>query len=139
MQEHKQIVDFNKLWEVTAKYPRPGPTFYEIPWRVLEQKYPYFRLLGKAVVETRVNGVGTCLSMVRYKQYGQCGLQFSELMRHWEGNRAQTWEAKKWCEYLLRYPPYNITCKWDSDSQTLNTVCKEQMRLASLESSSPGI
>ena len=121
-------------WEIIARCPKPGPIFYKISWQVLEQKYPYFRLLGEAMVETRVNGVGTCVSIVRYKHYGQCGLQRSELIRHWKGHRAQTWEAKKWCENLLKYPPYNISHEWDSDSQTLNGICIEQMELASVES-----
>jgi len=118
------------IWNVTAKYARPGPVFYSTELQLLEQAYPYYRVVGRGLVEARVNGVRTCYSQVTIRQYGQCGIHTLELIRHWKSFRAQTWEAKAWCERLLKNPPRYWSEKWVNDSQTLNTVCKEQMELA---------
>ena len=120
-------------WTTTATYRFPGPIFYKTNLMLLEQKYPYYRVLGQARVETRVNGVGTCFSQVKIFSYGQCGLHTLELSRHWVDKKAQGNKARAWCEYILEYPPHHFEDRWDSSTETLNTTCKQQMQLARKE------
>jgi len=117
-------------WSITAKYHYPGPVFYKTDLVLLEQQYPYYRVLGQGFVEVRVNGVGTCYSRVSIYSYGQCGLHTLTLSRHWKNRKAQGNKAKAWCEYIMRYPPRHFDDKWDTSTETLNTVCKQQMAIA---------
>jgi len=117
-------------WIMTAKYRSPSPIFYKTDLVLLEQNYPYYRILGQGFVETRVNGVGTCFSEVRIFSYGQCGLHTLSLSRHWKNKRAEGNKARSWCEYIMKYPPRYYDDKWDTSTETLNTVCKQQMELA---------
>ena len=122
-------------WTITARYRFPGPVFYKTDTVLLEQKYPYYRVLGQGFVETRVNGKGTCFSTVSIYSYGQCGLHTLKLSRHWLSAKAQGNKAKAWCEYILKYPPRYFDEEWDTSTETLNTVCKQQMNLAHDDSS----
>lgn len=116
-------------WIKFAEYRYPGPIFYRIDWHVIEQKDLYYRVLGQATVETRVNGKGTCFARVDIIMFGQCGKWSTQLYRHWQDDKSSTVKAKKWCELLLQNPP-SIDHKIDSDTKTLNVICKEQMKLA---------
>jgi len=125
-------------WIITAKYSYPGPIFYRTDKVLLEQNYPYYRIMGQGFIETRINGKGTCYSQVHIYAYGQCGLHTLELSRHWVDTKAQGNKARAWCEYLLKYPPRyysdewdisseTLNDEWDISSETLNTMCKQQM------------
>jgi hypothetical protein len=117
-------------WTVEAKYHYPGPIFYKTDLILLEQKYPYYRIMGQGFVKTRVNGVGTCLSWIHLYSYGLCGIHTLELKKHWADNRAQGKKARAWCEYILKYPPLYYNDKWDSSYETVNGICRQQIALA---------
>ena len=125
-------------WDIHAKYRFPGPTFYRTKVELLEQKYPYYRVVGQGRVESRVNGVGTCYAAVDIIEYGQCGKHILRLSRHFEGKRAETRKAKAWCEFIMHYPPRYFQDRWDTSTKTLNGECREQMKLSQQENKQGG-
>jgi hypothetical protein len=123
------------VWTKTT-YPYPGPIFYTTDWMVLEQRDIYYRILGKAMVETRVNGKGTCFSSIDLIMFGQLGKWSTHLYRHWEGGkRAPTQKAKNWCTCLLQNPPkLDGSHHIDSSHEVINGVCRQQMELSRTKS-----
>ena len=123
----------NMKWIKFVEYRYPGPILHRIDWYVIEQKNLYYRVLGRAMVETRVNGKGTCFARVDITMFGQCGKWSTQLYRHFQDKKSPTIQAKKWCELLLQNPPH-VDHEIDSSYKMLNGICKEQMKLAREES-----
>ena len=89
-------------WKETARYPYPGPVFYETG--KYQYGLDYQMTFVRGFVETRVNGPNTAFAITTYTIEWVSGQQYGiSINKHFHSPRAGQ-QARAWCEYMITHP-----------------------------------